>query len=62
MNETQFKKVEKVLRDNHITYYNFELDKKTGRVYRTDTSGGSDADFLELGVDTLFKIINGLLK
>lgn len=59
MTKSQFNKAKKYLH-NKIKHYDFELSEN-GKIYRSDVRG-SDSEFVELGVDTLFELVAELNK
>lgn len=59
MTKSDFNKVQKYLKSK-IPYIEFELTE-SGRVLNS-TKNGSAADFIELGVETLFDILNELIN
>ena len=59
LTKSQFNKVQKFLK-TEIPRIEFELTK-SGQVVKFG-EGGSDADFVEIGVETLFEIVNKLIN
>lgn len=59
LTKSQFNKVQKFLK-TEIPYIEFELTK-SGHVVKSGARG-SDADFVEIGVETLFEIVNELIN
>lgn len=59
MTKSDFNKVQKYLKSK-IPYIEFELTE-SGRVLKSGKNGSS-ADFVELGVETLFDILNELIN
>lgn len=59
MTKSDFNKVQKYLKSK-IPYIEFELTE-SGRVLQSGKNGSS-ADFVELGVETLFDILNELIN
>ena len=59
MTKSDFNKVQKYLKSK-IPYIEFELTE-SGRVLKSGENGSS-ADFVELGVETLFDILNEVIN
>ncbi len=59
LTKSQFNKVQKYLK-TVMPYIEFELTE-SGQVVKSDARG-SDGDFVEIGVETLFDILNELIN